>query len=67
MEGPYHPKSKRIGEHMHGITLLIEIIPYHFKKYTPTKEELRKYDFEYEGEARFSKGGYVYRLVPFTK
>jgi hypothetical protein len=67
MEGPYHPKSKRIGEHMYGTTLLIENIPYHFEKYIPTKEELRKFNVENEGEARFSKGGFLYRLVPFTK
>ena len=59
MEGPYHPKGKRIGEHMYGTTLLIENIPYHFEKYIPTKEELKKFDIE--------NSGYIYRLIPFTK
>ncbi len=29
MEGPYHRKNKRIGEHMYGATLLIDNVPYH--------------------------------------
>ena len=67
MEGPYHRKNERIGEHMYGTTLLIENIPYHFEKYIPTEEELIKFEAENEGEVRFSKGRYTYRLVPFTK
>lgn len=67
MEGPYHPKSKMIGEHMYGITIYIDNTPYHFEKYIPTKEELKKFKKENEGDAQFSKGGFLYRLVPFTK
>jgi hypothetical protein len=67
MEGPYHPKNKRIGEHIYGITLLIDNVPYHFEKYIPTEEELIKFKAENEGGVRFSKGGFLYRLVPFTK
>ncbi|MEW6675521.1 MAG: hypothetical protein AB1348_05915 [Nitrospirota bacterium] len=67
MEGPYHPKNKRIGEHIYGITLLIDNVPYHFEKYIPTQEELRRFKKENGGDARFSKGGFLYRLVPFTK
>lgn len=44
MEGPYHPKSKRIGEHLYGHTLYIDNVPYHFEKYIPTKEEIRRKD-----------------------
>lgn len=67
MEGPYHAKNKRIGEHIYGVTLLIDGVPYHFEKYIPTKEELRKFKEENEGNVRYSKGGFLYRLVPFTK
>ncbi|MBU1298918.1 MAG: hypothetical protein KKB77_07205 [Bacteroidetes bacterium] len=67
MEGPYHAKNKKIGEHIYGITLLIDNVPYHFEKYIPTKEEVKKFIKENEGEVRFSKGGFIYRLVPFTK
>lgn len=67
MEGPYHPKKKRIGEHMYGHTLYIDDIPYHLEKYIPDEEELIKFKQENEGDPRFSKGGFFYRLVPFTK
>lgn len=67
MEGPYHPKSKKVGEHMYGHTLYIDGIPYHFEKYIPTEEEIRKFEADNAGNARFSKGGFFYRLVPFTK
>lgn len=67
MEGPYHPKKKRIGEHMYGHTLYIDGIPDHFEKYIPTEEELIKFKAENEGDARFSKDGFLYRLVPFTE
>lgn len=68
MEGPYHPKDKRIGEHIYGGTLLmIDNVPYHFEKYVPTKEELEKFKKENEGGVRYSKDGFLYRLVPFTR
>jgi hypothetical protein len=67
MEGPYHPKNKRMGEHMYGATVLIDNIPYHFEKYIPTEEELKKFKLENEGDARFPKEGFLYRLVPFTR
>lgn len=67
MEGPYHPKSERIGEHMYGVTLYIDNVPYHYEKYIPTEEELKKFKKENEDDALFSKGGFLYRLVPFTK
>lgn len=67
MEGPYHSKTKRIGEHMYGNTLYIDNVPYHFEKYIPTKEEIRKFKKENEGDVQYSKGGFLYRLVPFTK
>ncbi|MGB9627717.1 MAG: hypothetical protein ACPL6D_03560 [Thermodesulfobacteriota bacterium] len=67
MEGPYHRKGERIGEHVYGHTLYIDNIPYHFEKYIPIVEELKKFKAENEGDARFSKGGFLYRLVPFTK
>lgn len=67
MEGPYHPKNKRIGEHMYGYTLYIDGIPYHFEKYIPTKEELQRFRKENEGNAQFSEGHFLYRIVPFTK
>ncbi len=51
---------------MYGHTLYIDDVPYHFEKYIPTKEELRRLKKENEGDARFSKGGFCYRLVPFT-
>lgn len=67
MEGPYHPKKTKIGEHIYGHTLYIEGIPYHFEKYIPTKEELERFKKDNEGEAQISKGGFLYRLVPFIK
>lgn len=67
MEGPYHPKSKKIGEHIYGITIYIDNVPYHFEKYIPTKEELIIFEAENKGNVRFSQGGFLYRLVPFTK
>jgi len=67
MEGPYHSKKTRIGEHLYGATLYIDNVPYHFEKYIPTKEELKKFEAENEGNPRFSKGGFFYRLVPFTR
>ncbi len=67
MEGPYHPKYTRIGEHIYGITLIIDDVPYHFEKYIPIKEELERFREENEGEPQYPKGGYFYRLVPFTK
>ncbi len=67
MEGPYHPKNKRIGEHMYGTTLLLDNVPYHFEKYIPTEEEIRKFIKENEGDAQYSKGSFLYRIVPFTK
>lgn len=67
MEGPYHPKNKRIGEHMYGYTLYIDGIPYHFEKYIPTKEELQRFRKENEGDAQFSEGRFFYRIVPFTR
>lgn len=67
MEGPYHPKNKRIGEHMYGATFLMDNVPYHFEKYIPTEEEIKKFKAENEGDVRYSKGGFLYRLVPFTR
>lgn len=67
MEGPYHPKNKRIGEHIYGNTLLIDNVPYHFEKYIPTKEELRTFKEENDGNVLYSKGGFLYRLVPFLR
>lgn len=67
MEGPYHPKNKRIGEHIYGATLLIDDVLYHFEKYIATKEELRKFKEENNGDVRYSKGGFLYRVVPFSK
>jgi hypothetical protein len=67
MEGPYHPKNKRVGKHIYGITLLIDNIPYHFEKYIPTEKEIRKFEAENEGNIRYSKGGFLYRIVPFTR
>ncbi|MEW6556828.1 MAG: hypothetical protein AB1349_05670 [Elusimicrobiota bacterium] len=67
MEGPYHKKKEKIGEHIYGETLYIDDVPYHFEKYIPAKDELKKFEKENTGIPRFSKGGYFYRLVPFTK
>lgn len=67
MEGPYHSKKTRIGEHIYGTTINIDNIPYHFEKYIPAKEELRKFKEENEGDVRFSEGGFLYRLLPFAK
>lgn len=44
MEGPYHPKSERIGEHLYGLTLYIDHVPSYFEKYISTKEEIRRKD-----------------------
>ncbi|MEK6679538.1 MAG: hypothetical protein AABY39_08995 [Nitrospirota bacterium] len=38
-----------------------------FEKYIPAKEELRRFKKENEGDALFSKGGFLYRLVPFAE
>jgi len=67
MEGPYHHKKERIGEHMYGCTLYIGGIPYHFEKYIPSKEEIKKFEKENEGKPMFTKGGFLYRFVPFTE
>lgn len=67
MEGPYHPKNERIGEHTYGATIYIDNVPYHFEKYIPTKKEQITFKDENEGNVRYSKGGFVYRIVPFTK
>jgi hypothetical protein len=67
IEGPYHSKNKRIGEHIYGNTLLIDNVPYHFEKYVPTSKEIRRFQEDNTGIPRYSKGGYFYRLVPFTK
>lgn len=67
MEGPYHEEHERIGEHIYGITLLIDGIPYHFEKYIPTEEELIKFQGENEGKPQLSEGRFLYRIVPFTK
>lgn len=67
MEGPYHTENERIGEHIYGITLLIDCVPYHFEKYIPTQEELLKFQNENEGKPILSEGKFLYRLVPFTK
>ncbi len=67
MEGPYHPKNKRISEHIYGITLLIDDVPYHFEKYIPSRAEINKFKEENGGKPRFSKGGFFYRLVPFSR
>ncbi|MFZ3065488.1 MAG: hypothetical protein WA277_09420 [Nitrospirota bacterium] len=67
MEGHYHPKSERIGEHLYGQTVYIDNVPYHFEKYIPNKEELRRFKKENEGAALFSKGGFLFRLVPFAE
>lgn len=66
MEGPYHKKDERIGEHIYGATIYIDNVPYHLEKYTPDEEELIKFKAENEGDVRYSKGGFLYRLVPFT-
>jgi hypothetical protein len=58
MEGPYHPKEERIGEHMYGVTLYIDNVPYHFEKYIPTEEEIRKFKAENEGDVHYSKGNF---------
>ncbi len=66
MEGPYHAKSKRLGEHLYGHPLYIDNVPYRLEKYIPTREELKRFK-ENEGDALFSKGGFLYRLVPFAR
>ena len=67
MEGPYHPEGERIGEHIYGVTLLIDGVPYHFEKYIPTQKEFLKFQNENEGEPQLSGGRFLYRLVAFTK
>lgn len=67
MEGPYHRKDERIGEHIYGHTLYIDGTPYHFEKYIPTKEEIKKVEKENEGNLQFAEGGFLYRFVPFTE
>lgn len=67
MEGPHHRKDERIGEHLYGHTLYIDNVPYHLEKYIPAKEELKRFKKENEGAALFSKGDFLYRLVPFAK
>lgn len=67
MEGHYHPKNERIGEHLYGHTLYIDNVPYHLEKYIPAKEELRRLKEENEGAPQFSKDGFCYRLVPFAR
>jgi len=67
MEGPYHKKNERIGEHIYGTTFYIDNVPYHFEKYIPSEDEIKKFKAENEGDIRYSKGGFFYRLVPFTK
>jgi hypothetical protein len=42
-------------------------VPYHLEKYIPTEKELIKFKKENEGNPRFSKGSFFYRLVPFTR
>lgn len=67
MEGPYHSKKERVGEQIYGAIVYIDNIPYHFEKYIPAPEELKRFEKENEGKPRLSKGGFLYRLVPFTK
>lgn len=67
MEGPYHPVNERIGEHIYGATIYIDNIPYHFEKYIPTPEEIEKFEEDNEGKPRKAKGGYLYRIVPFSR
>jgi len=67
MEGPYHDENERIGEHIYGMTLLVDDVPYHFEKYIPAREELLKFQTENEGDPRLSEDKFLYRLVPFTK
>ncbi|GER92537.1 hypothetical protein A45J_0253 [hot springs metagenome] len=52
---------------MYGATIYIDGIPYHFEKYIPTEDELNKFGEENEGRPRFSRNGFLYRLVPFTE
>lgn len=66
MEGPYHAENEKIGEHIYGATLYIDNIPYHFEKYIPTQEDVKKLIKENDGKP-ITKGGFFYRLVPFTK
>ena len=67
MEGPYHDENERIGEHIYGITLLIDGVPYHLEKYIPDPNELLRFQTENEGSPRLSEDKFLYRLVPFTK
>ena len=67
MEGPYHSKKTKIGEHIYGITIYIDNVPYHFEKYIPTQKELQKFKKENEGNPQFSKGEFFYRLMPFAR
>lgn len=50
MEGPYHAENEKIGEHIYGATLYIDNIPYHFEKYIPTQEEVKKLIKENDGK-----------------
>jgi len=67
MEGPYHSKAERSGEHIYGETLYIDGLPCHFEKYVPTDKEIERFIEDNGGEPMFAKGGYFYRLVPFAK
>ena len=67
MEGPYHCEKERIGEHIYGITIFIDGIPYHFEKYIPTEEELIAFQNENDDPPVFFEGKFLYRIVPFTK
>lgn len=67
MEGPYHKKNEKIGEHIYGETILIDGVPYHFEKYIPAKEELKKFKEENEDMPKYSKSGHLHRLVLFVK
>lgn len=56
------------SEHIYGITfLLIDNVPYHFEKYIPTEEEIRKFKATNDGDIQYSQGNFLYRLVPFTR
>lgn len=67
MEGPYHKKSEKIGEHIYGCTMYINNIPYHFEKYIPTTEEVERFVYDNDKKPVFQKGGYLYRIVPFAQ
>ena len=67
MEGPYHDEGKRIGEHIYGVTIYVDGVPYHFEKYVPTDEEISRFVKENEGKPEFSESKFLYRIVPFAK